>query len=489
MARHLDIPFTCNHVAHSLEYANTAARTGATGLTVDDVGRIAMQLDDDTFWILIDHSPVTWTQLGGFSAGMDDLDDVDTTTVSPTSGQHLEWNGSEWVPGELETPAAHTHTESDITDLDHYDSTDFDTDFGGADLADLGIKAHSSLTGIGADDHHTHSNKTQLDLISDGDHDVRTDNPHGVTAAQTGASATGHTHTHASTTSQGTDDHHAKSHAHNGSDGSGTVAHSHLTGVGANDHHTPPVQATETALGIAEIATQVETDAGIDDLRYVTPLKLATAPVASHTHAHSATTGQTANDHHNEDHGSRHASGGADSIKLDDLASPDDNTDLNATTSVHGLLPKLGGGTTNYLRADGTWTEPPGADNTSAVLLWGAKHIGSSTTTRYMYPGGLSSTPAQTSIMQFRIPRAGVLKNMRVRHNDPNGNGNTIVYTLRINSINSALTVSMASTASDGSDLSNTPSVAAGDIIDISITKASSIGGSPEDVILSVEFA
>lgn len=59
-------------------------------------------------------------------------------------------------------------------------------------------------------------------------------------------------------------------------------------------------------------------------------------------------------------HGSTHASGGSDPIKLDDLASPDDNTDLNATTSAHGLLPKLGGGTTNYLRADGTWTEPSG---------------------------------------------------------------------------------------------------------------------------------
>jgi hypothetical protein len=34
---------------------------------------------------------------------------------------------------------------------------------------------------------HTHSNKAQLDLVSDGDHDVRTDNPHGVTTSQIGA--------------------------------------------------------------------------------------------------------------------------------------------------------------------------------------------------------------------------------------------------------------------------------------------------------------
>ena len=59
-------------------------------------------------------------------------------------------------------------------------------------------------------------------------------------------------------------------------------------------------------------------------------------------------------------HASSHQSGGADAIKLDDLAAPDDNTDLNATTSAHGLLPKLGGGSTNFLRADGTWAAPGG---------------------------------------------------------------------------------------------------------------------------------
>lgn len=44
---------------------------------------------------------------------------------------------------------------------------------------------------------------------------------------------------------------------------------------------TSASQASETSAGIAEIATQVETDAGTDDLRFVTPLKLATSPFAS----------------------------------------------------------------------------------------------------------------------------------------------------------------------------------------------------------------
>lgn len=45
--------------------------------------------------------------------------------------------------------------------------------------------------------------------------------------------------------------------------------------------------------------------------------------------------------------------------KLDDLAAPDDNTNLDASTTKHGLMPKFPGGT-DFLRADKTWTTPAG---------------------------------------------------------------------------------------------------------------------------------
>ncbi len=54
----------------------------------------------------------------------------------------------------------------------------------------------------------------------------------------------------------------------NGTLGSTTVTWSSF-GTGAPS-------ATETTAGIAEIATQAETDTGTDDLRFVTPLKMAT---------------------------------------------------------------------------------------------------------------------------------------------------------------------------------------------------------------------
>jgi len=67
-------------------------------------------------------------------------------------------------------------------------------------------------------------------------------------------------------------------------------------------------------------------------------------------------------------HAATHQAGGTDSIKLDDLVTPDDNTDLDATTGRHGLLPKLGGGTTNFLRADGTWAAPTAQGSTATPV-------------------------------------------------------------------------------------------------------------------------
>jgi hypothetical protein len=44
--------------------------------------------------------------------------------------------------------------------------------------------------------------------------------------------------------------------------------------------------------------------------------------------------------------------------KLDDLAAPDANTDLNATSTKHGLCPQLSNSATQYLSGAGTWTAP-----------------------------------------------------------------------------------------------------------------------------------
>ncbi len=60
-------------------------------------------------------------------------------------------------------------------------------------------------------------------------------------------------------------------------------------------------------------------------------------------------------------HASSHQSGGADQIRLDNLQAPEDNTDLDFSTSLHGLVPKGTDTGTAFLRDDGTWATPAGA--------------------------------------------------------------------------------------------------------------------------------
>jgi len=52
----------------------------------------------------------------------------------------------------------------------------------------------------------------------------------------------------------------------------------------------------------------------------------------------------------------------AGDFKLDDLDSPDDNTDLDFSTSAHGLVPKCTD-TGNFLKGDGTWAAAGGGFN------------------------------------------------------------------------------------------------------------------------------
>ena len=52
------------HKVCNWEYDNQTAREAATGLVSEDIGKLAWQTDNDTVWILKNHSPLTWTLLG-----------------------------------------------------------------------------------------------------------------------------------------------------------------------------------------------------------------------------------------------------------------------------------------------------------------------------------------------------------------------------------------------------------------------------------------
>ena len=53
------------HVPYAWEYANQSAREAGIGVDASGIGKLARQLDDNTLWMLISASPVTWKQAGG----------------------------------------------------------------------------------------------------------------------------------------------------------------------------------------------------------------------------------------------------------------------------------------------------------------------------------------------------------------------------------------------------------------------------------------
>jgi hypothetical protein len=53
------------HIPHQWEYADSTAREAASGFVASDVGKLALQESDYSFWVLSDFSPVTWVAIAG----------------------------------------------------------------------------------------------------------------------------------------------------------------------------------------------------------------------------------------------------------------------------------------------------------------------------------------------------------------------------------------------------------------------------------------
>ena len=64
-------------------------------------------------------------------------------------------------------------------------------------------------------------------------------------------------------------------------------------------------------------------------------------------------------------------------LKIDDFAAGDDNTDLDSSAARHGLLRKLDGTTTNFLRGDGAWAAAGGDLSFGGDTFGADKIIGS----------------------------------------------------------------------------------------------------------------
>lgn len=82
MAFHKNLTGSDVHVPYAFSYANSTARAAATGFTSLDVGKFARQVDSNTIWMLTNHSPISWAQIGAAAGGISDGDKGDITVSS-----------------------------------------------------------------------------------------------------------------------------------------------------------------------------------------------------------------------------------------------------------------------------------------------------------------------------------------------------------------------------------------------------------------------
>jgi hypothetical protein len=92
-------------------------------------------------------------------------------------------------------------------------------------------------------------------------------------------------------------------------------------------------------------------------------------------------------------------------IKLDDLGTPDNNTDLNVTATYHGLCPMFPNNTTTFLRGDGTYAAPTATVADGSITL--AKLADLSATT-YGVVIGRRATPAGVPESLSITPSGGI---------------------------------------------------------------------------------
>jgi hypothetical protein len=97
MTEHADIPLGEIHLIHQWSYASAAARTGASGFVSADIGKVAYQTDNSSWWVLTATTP-TWAELtgtgGSSTTAFLDLTDVDPSSYSGQAGNHVRVNST-----------------------------------------------------------------------------------------------------------------------------------------------------------------------------------------------------------------------------------------------------------------------------------------------------------------------------------------------------------------------------------------------------------
>ena len=103
--------------------------------------------------------------------------------------------------------------------------------------------------------------------------------------------------------------------------------------------------------------------------------------------------------------------------------------------------------------------------------------------TSYLLPTFIESDMAT---MGHLVGKAGTIKNLRIKMGTAPGTGQSVVFTVAINGVDTGLTITVSGTNIVGNDLTNTALVAIGDVINVKAVTSSL--SAAEDIMISIEL-
>jgi len=204
------------HPVHTYVFATSVTRgtltdvdKGVLTLTAVDIGKVAFQQSDETFWILSSISPVDWAEVGAATATpgahspthehgeVDALAHDDLFASAPTNSHtaidtHIAASTTHFTEGSID------HTA--ITNIGTNSHTAIDTHIAASTTHFTeGSINHTAIANIGTNSHAA----IDTHVTAAAAHIANTSNPHSVTHTQAGAAAAAHVHAVASDSAAG----------------------------------------------------------------------------------------------------------------------------------------------------------------------------------------------------------------------------------------------------------------------------------------------
>lgn len=127
------------HVVQAWSYADSTARLAASGFVAADVGKMAEQQSDETWWLLTNHSPITWKDITASGGG-----ETNTASNVGTAGVGV-YKQKTGVDLEFKKINAGSSKVS-ITDDTGNDEVDID-------VVEANL-SHANIGGVTSDQHH-----------------------------------------------------------------------------------------------------------------------------------------------------------------------------------------------------------------------------------------------------------------------------------------------------------------------------------------------